>query len=199
VNTAWQQQTDPARAGGLAQPTELPAGSPDRRQETAPRLTGARPDDTRAGARHLDAAAQRADDRAPAARSIDCPCQAGPGVPCGPSGDHLTRYLRAEQSGVITRESLTEVIAGLDVIAPQVLIQPPGERAAHAAGAETAGQVIRAQMDAGMSPDCVEASAESVPGGRSDHPTAASHAFYRGYDEVAGIYTREARELEAGA
>ncbi len=120
-------------------------------------------------------------------------------MPCGPSGDHLARYLRAEQSGAITRESLKEVIAGLDVIAPQVLIQPPGERAAHAAGAETADQVIRAQMDAGMSPDRVEASAESVLGGRFDHPTTASHAFYRGYDEVADIYTREARELEAGA
>jgi len=67
-----------------------------------------------------------------------------------------------------------------------------------AAGAETADQVIRAQMDAGMGPERVEASAESVPGGRSGRLTPASEAFYRGYDEVAGIYTREARELEAG-
>jgi hypothetical protein len=47
-------------------------------------------------------------------------------MPCGPSGDHLARYLHAEQRGAITRESLKEVIACLDVIAPQVLIQPPG-------------------------------------------------------------------------
>jgi hypothetical protein len=119
-------------------------------------------------------------------------------VPCSPPGDHLARYLRAEQSGAIARESLKEVIAGLDVIAPQVLIQPPRERAAHAAGAAAADQVVRAQLDAGMSPDRLEASAESVLGGRFDRPTPASEAFYRGYDDVAATYTREARELEAG-
>jgi len=54
-------------------------------------------------------------------------------------------------------------------------------------------------MDAGMSPDRIETSAESVLGGRFDHPTATCSAFYSGYDEVTGIYTREARELEAGA
>jgi hypothetical protein len=91
-------------------------------------------------------------------------------VACGPAGDHLARYLRAEQFGALTRESLTGVIAGLDVIAPQVLIQPPGERAAHTAGAQTADQVIRAQLDAGMTHDRIEASAESVLGGRSDIP-----------------------------
>ena len=62
---------------------------------------------------------RRADERAQAARSVQCPCRAWPGVPCGPSGDHLARYLRAEQDDAITRESLKEVIAGLDVIAPQ--------------------------------------------------------------------------------
>ncbi|HEV8276611.1 MAG TPA: hypothetical protein VGQ26_13085, partial [Streptosporangiaceae bacterium] len=95
--------------------------------------------------------------------------------------------------------SLKEFIAGLDVIAPQVLIQPPGERAAYITGAQTADQVIRAQKDAGMSPGRIEASTESVLGGRFDHPTPASEAFYRGYDDVATTYTREARELEAGA
>ncbi len=199
MNTAGRQQSEPPRAGQLAQPSGLPAGSPGRGQETAARPAGAGPDLTRAGARRTDAAARRADERAQAARSAGCPCQAGPGVPCGPSGDHLARYLRAGQSGAITRESLKEAIAGLDVIAPQVLIQPPGERAAHAAGAETAGQVIRAQMDAGMTPDRIETSAEAVLGGRFDHPTATSGAFHRGYDEVAGSCTREARELEAGA
>ena len=142
---------------------------------------------------------RRADERAQAARSIQCPCQAERGVPCGPSGDHLARYLAAGQRGVITRTSLNEAIAGLDVIAPHVMIQPPGERAAHAAGAKTADQVVRAQLDAGMSPGRIEASAESVLGGRSGNPTAVSDAFYRGYDEVASIYAREAQELEAGA
>jgi hypothetical protein len=154
---------------------------------------------THAGVRQAGAETRRADEHTQAARSVDCPCQAGPGVPCDPSGDHLARYLRAEQQGVITRQSLKEAIAGLDVIAPQVLIQPPGERAAHAAGAETADHVIHGQLDAGMSPDRIEASAESVLGGRFDHPTPASEAFYRGYDDVAATYTREARELEAGA
>jgi hypothetical protein len=105
----------------------------------------------------------------------------------------------AEQSGAITRQSLADVVAGLDVIAPQVLIQPPGERAAHMAGAQTADQVIRAQLNAGMSPGRIEASAEAVLGGRFDQPSPVSDAFYRGYDEVAATYTREAREMEAGA
>jgi hypothetical protein len=117
---------------------------------------------------------RRADEYVGAARLVDCECQARAGAPCGPSGDHLARYLRAEQQGVITRASLKEAITSLDVIAPQVLIQPPGERAAHTAGAETADQVIRAQLDAGMSPGRIEASAESVLGGRFDHPTPAS-------------------------
>jgi hypothetical protein len=146
-----------------------------------------------------DDAAHQADDRAQAARSVGCPCQAAPGVACGPAGDHLARYLHAEQSGAITRQSLIQVIAGLDVIAPQVLITPPGERAAHTAGAQTADQVIRAQLDAGMSPGWIDASAEAVLGGRFDHPTPVSEAFYRGYGETVSIYTREARELEAGA
>ena len=199
MNTAWQQENEPDQAGRLARAHEPSAGPPGRDGETAHRVAEAGPDVTPAGPRQADAATRRADDRAQAARSVGCPCQAGPGVACGPSGDHLARYLRAEQSGAITRESLKEAIAGLDVIAPQVLIQPPGERAAYATGAETADQVIRAQMDAGMSPGRIGASAESVLGGRFDHPTPASEAFYRGYDEVAATYSREARELEAGA
>jgi hypothetical protein len=150
-------------------------------------------------AQPVQAANRRADERAQAARSVGCPCRAAPGVPCGPAGDHLARYLRAERSGAITRQSLTEVIAGLDVIAPQVLIEPPGERAAHTAGAQPAGQVIRAQLGAGMTPGRIEASAESVLGSRPGHPTPASQAFYRGYGETAATCTRQAPELEAGA
>lgn len=199
MNTAWQQDNEPDQARRLARAREPSAGPPGRDGKTAHRVAEAAPDLTHGGPRQADAETRRADERAQAARSVDCPCQAGPGVPCGPSGDRLARYLRAEQQGVITRASLKEAITSLDVIAPQVLIQPPGERAAHTAGAETADQVIRAQMDAGMSPGRIEASAESVLGGRFDHPTPASEAFHRGYDEVAATYTREARELEAGA
>ena len=119
-------------------------------------------------------------------------------MPCGPAGDHLARYVHAAQSGAITRQSLNGVIAGLDVIAPHVLIQPPTERAACTAGAQIADQVIRAQMDAGMSADRIGASAESVLAGRFTHPTPVSEAFYCGYGETAATYTREARELEAG-
>jgi len=199
VNTAWQQQNEPGQAGRLTRAREPSAGPPGRDGKTAHRVAEAGPNLTPAGPRQADAETRRADERAQAARSLDCPCQAGPGVPCGPSGDHLARYLHAEQQGVITRASLKEAITSLDVIAPQMLIQPPGERAAHTAGAETADQIIRAQMDAGMSPGRIETSAEAVLGGRFDHPTPASEAFHRGYDEVAATCTREARELEAGA
>ena len=149
--------------------------SQGRDQEPAHWLAGATQELTRAGDRRAAAGARRADEWAKAAPAVDCDCDAKAGVACGPSGDHLARYLRAEQTGRITTESLMEVIGGLDVIAPQVIIQPTGDRAAHAAAAETAGQVVRAQMDAGASPGLIEASAENVLGGRSGHPTPPRH------------------------
>lgn len=79
------------------------------------------------------------------------------------------------------------------------VLPPPTERTAEAAGAKTADEVIRAQLDVGMSADRIEASAEQVLGGRFDRPSPSSDAFYRGYDLTAATYTREARELEAGA
>jgi hypothetical protein len=91
---------------------------------------------------------------------------------------------------------LKEVIAGLDVITPQVMIQPPGEQATRATGAVTTGQILRAQMAAGISGDRVEASAESMAGGRLDHP-ARFGASRHGHD--AALCAREARELEPGA
>jgi hypothetical protein len=52
-----------------------------------------------AGASHrAEAAARHADEHAHVARSVDCKCQVRAGAPCGPSGDHLARYLRAHQS-----------------------------------------------------------------------------------------------------
>jgi len=199
MTTARQHLASPAPAGPQAA-ARGPAASPPRPGEQAahqPPASG--PGPGRAGGPQPGPTARQADELAQAARSVHCPCHARPGVPCGPSGDHLARYLHAAQSGAITRQSLTDVIAGLDVIAPHVLIQPPAERAAHTAGAETADQVIRAQLDAGITADRAEASAESVLAGRSGQPTAVSEAFYRGYGEIAATYTREARELEAGA
>ena len=140
-------------------------------------------------AQHAQTADRQADQRAQAARSVTCPCQAQHGQPCSPAGDHLARYLHAEQSGAITRQSLTQVIAGLDVIAPHVLIQQPGDQATHVGGTQTAGQVIRTQMDAGMTPSRTGPSAEPAAGGRSGHLALVSDAFHG---------TREAGELEAG-
>jgi hypothetical protein len=136
----------------------------------------------------MQTADRPADQRVQAARSVSCPCHAQPGQPCTPAGDHLARYLDAGQSGAITRQSLAQVIAGLDVIAPRVLIQQPGEQAAHVSRIQTAGQVIRTQMGAGMSSACIEPSAESVVGSGSGHPAPVSDAFHG---------TREAGELEA--
>jgi hypothetical protein len=134
-------------------------------------------------AHHAEAAARRADDYAQAARSVDCECQAPAGAPCGPAGDHLARYLHAHHAGALTRDSLKNVIAELDVIAPRALIQPPAERAASAGIATTAGHAISGQASTEMNAHRAGAPARSAPGGRG---TPAS-------------YTRQEPELEAGS
>jgi hypothetical protein len=125
----------------------------------------------------------RADEHAQAARSVDCECQARAGAPCGPAGDHLARYVRAHHAGALTKDSLKDVIAELDVIAPRALIQPPGERAASAGTATTAGHAIRGQASAEMSADRAGAPARSAPSGR----------------RTSAICTRQEPELEAGS
>ena len=53
-------------------------------------------------------------------------CWQQPGRPCtitGPAGDHLARWQRAERRGLIGREDLVAVVAGLEVIAPHVIIR----------------------------------------------------------------------------
>jgi hypothetical protein len=55
-----------------------------------------------------------------------------------------------------------------------------------------------AEADAGMNPGCVKPSAESMLDSRSGHLSETSGTFYRGHDEVALTYTREAPGLEAG-
>ena len=60
-------------------------------------------------------------------RLANCPqCWQRPGRPCtvtGPPGDHLARWQRAERRGLIGREDLAAVVAGLEVIAPPVIIR----------------------------------------------------------------------------
>lgn len=66
-----------------------------------------------------------------AARRIRCDtCWALPGKPCtvsGPAGDHLQRYLTAQQLGLISLGELKAIIAELVVIGAHVVIR---ERAA---------------------------------------------------------------------
>ena len=61
------------------------------------------------------------------ARRANCPhCWQRPGLPCtvsGPPGDHLARSQRAERRGLIGREDLAAVVAGLEVIAAHVIIR----------------------------------------------------------------------------
>jgi hypothetical protein len=149
-------------------------------------------------AQHIQTADRSADQRVQAARSVSCSCQAQPGQPCIPAGDHLARYLHAEQSGAITRQSLTQVIADLDVIAPHVLIQPPGERIPQLAGEQTADLVIRAQPDARITPARSEVSVEATPGGQPGHPAPVCAASCQAHDGTAATCPREAGELEAG-
>ncbi|HEV8275682.1 MAG TPA: hypothetical protein VGQ26_08295 [Streptosporangiaceae bacterium] len=135
-----------------------------------------------------EGAARRADQHAQAARSVDCECPARAGTRCGPSGDHLARYLRATQSGALTKDSLKDVIAGLDVIAPRALIQPSGERAAAATGAgNTTSQIAPRQMGTGMT------------AGRAGDPAPEGDALHRGYRAAPAIGARRERELEAGS
>jgi hypothetical protein len=125
-----------------------------------------------------DAAVRRADEHAQAARSVDCECQARAGAPCGPAGDHLARYLRAHHSGALTKDSLKDVIAELDVIAPRAFIQPPSERAA---------------------PGGATTTADPAGGPAHDAPAPGGEALGRSHGRSLAVHTREERELEAGS
>jgi hypothetical protein len=92
---------------------------------------------------------------------------------------------------------MQQTLAGLDVIAPHVVIQPPGERAAGATGAQATDQIRGAQIDPRMGGDHTEASAESTLRG-FDHPTSTFGAVHRAHHQTA-IDAREAPELETGA
>jgi hypothetical protein len=190
------RELDPGRPLSLLEALE--AGRPQRREGAARTPETESPDDasaTRTGSqlrgKVQHAGAGRAEDLpaargqehptgdgepAQAVRSVECACTASPGIVCSPAGDHLARYLRAEQRGAIARQALRQVIEGLDVITPEVLIPPQGE-AAPAAEERAAGRVIRAQPGAEISPD---------PTWRSGGADPAATA-------------REAPEQEAGA
>jgi hypothetical protein len=60
-------------------------------------------------------------------RLANCPqCWQRPGKPCtlsGPPGDHLARWQRAERRGLIGRDALAAVVAGLEVIAGHVIVR----------------------------------------------------------------------------
>jgi hypothetical protein len=148
---------------------------------------------------HTEAAARRAEEYARAARSVDCECQARAGTPCGPAGDHLARYVRAHHAGALTKDSLTDVIAELDVIAPRALIQPPGERADPARTATTAGHAPRGQASAESNPDRAGAPAHSAARGRARAPAPAGQEPRRSDRGASTIYARQDRELEAGS
>jgi hypothetical protein len=194
--TAHGPDHEPAAREHLA--TVARMASHGRHQEAAHLLVEAGREISRADEWRMGIGQRGAVERVRAARSVECLCQAGPGVPCGPAGDHLARYLRAERDGAITRASLKEVIAGLDVIAPHVTIQPLWECPDSAAGTDTTDKTLRARIDAGLSGTRIEASAESMLVRRLSHPTATFDAYHRGHDDAAP-YTREAPELEPGA
>jgi hypothetical protein len=145
------------------------------------------------GASHRAGAGEAcADEHARAARSVDCECQARAGAACGPAGDHLARYLHAHQAGALTRDSLTHVIAQLDVIAPRALIQPPSECAAPTRAAKDSGRAARGQASAGVNADRSAGLAQSALAldreapGRNDRGALAVHP-------------REEPEREAGS
>jgi hypothetical protein len=186
---------DAARAGGHIGSPEPERGrrtvttSHDHTNQPAP---GHQP----ASASHRAlAAARRAAGHARAARSVDCECRARAGTPCGPSGDHLARYLHAHQSGALTRDSLKQVIAGLEVIAPRVLIQPPGERATPIETATTAAPGVPLRMSA----DQAGAPARHMPGRRSGAQAPQGEALCRGDGRPSPACAREERDLEAGS
>lgn len=50
-------------------------------------------------------------------------CGARPGFPCSPDGDHLARFVGAQERGLLTRAELAAVAAALDVIAWHVVVR----------------------------------------------------------------------------
>jgi hypothetical protein len=152
----------------------LEALGPDARDSGQRQHSGAVPSDHLEPARGQDQATG-ATEPVRAVRSVACTCTAQPGTPCSPAGDHLARYLHAEQRHAITRQTLTRVIAGLDIITPDVIIRPPGAATPLAKG-RAAGRVIRPGLAAGMTAGPAQAPARTVP----------------------GVASRQAPELEAG-
>jgi hypothetical protein len=49
-------------------------------------------------------------------------CWAPPGTPCAEQGQHLARYLRAHQRGLISKEVITSACLALPVVSPGQLV-----------------------------------------------------------------------------
>lgn len=52
-------------------------------------------------------------------------CGAGPDTPCTPEGQHLHRYLRAWQEGLVSRRAVSDVCAMLGSISAGALVPDP--------------------------------------------------------------------------
>ena len=49
-------------------------------------------------------------------------CDAGPGMPCTPQGQHFDRYLRAWREGLISRKTIADVCAVLRTASDGTLV-----------------------------------------------------------------------------
>ncbi len=65
------------------------------------------------------------------------------------------------------------------------------------AGAQPKHDVVKAQADAGMTPEQIGRSTERALASRFDQGPAESDAFYAAYHDTVAIYVADLRELEA--
>ncbi len=57
------------------------------------------------------------------ALTVSCgQCWQPPGQPCGASGTHLARYMRAARKGLVTGTMLAAVVAAVDEVTPAALV-----------------------------------------------------------------------------
>ncbi len=129
----------------------------------------------------------------------------GPGLEAGPWGrEHEARFQTAAQCD--------EVAAGVGHQRLGNGVRFPGEPTADflsrtraqaqaaevkRAGFETADQLIRAQADAGMTPEAIGRHQEEITAKLlSDARTADGQAFAREYADTVGTYVRDLKELD---
>jgi hypothetical protein len=169
LDTGPARRRDSAARGAESRPAQYPAAARASSQlhGTLQPAAAGRADNLRAAG----APERLAAGRDPAAvRSVGCPCTAPAGTPCGLSGDHLARYLRAEQRGAIARQTLTQVIEGLDIITPNVLIWLAADNAAPGASERAAKGAVCGQLDAATDPGPAGHPARTAPAAPSCEP-----------------------------